>query len=206
MMTRLGWRIATRSAKLEHGSFHSALSSIGVLQSTRRVAPAIRCLAFVSQRRNEYSLFSDAGAIRRAAPSKLEQTHRACLARRDARRLIADRPRARRRILIFLPENADMKFLIPAVALLLAAPVIAMPPQGDPSKMFLKTFDANNDGRVSKDEFVKPQIQQIEKQFDYMDKNKDGVVDKQEAEAFAQEMQKKMQQMRKQYDSGRMER
>ena len=84
-----------------------------------------------------------------------------------------------------------MKYAIPtlAVTLIVAAPAFAQQQQPDQAAMFLKTFDANGDGRVSKDEYLKPQIQQIEKQFDYMDKNKDGVVDQAEAQAFAQEMQ-----------------
>ncbi len=96
-----------------------------------------------------------------------------------------------------------MKYLIPAVACFIAAPLYAQPPQGNPSQMFLQTFDANNDSRVSKDEFVKPQVQQIEKQFDYMDKNHDGVIDQSEADAFAKEMQQKMQQMRQQHQGNR---
>ena len=99
-----------------------------------------------------------------------------------------------------------MKYKIPTLAftLVLAAPVFAqqMPSQAGqkmPSQeqMFFKTFDANGDGRVSKDEYMKPQVQQIEKQFNYMDKNQDGVVDAAEAKAFAQEMQQRMEQMQK---------
>ena len=90
-----------------------------------------------------------------------------------------------------------MKYLIPALALLLSAPLLAQSPQQDPAAMFLKTFDANGDGKVSKNEFVQPQVQQIEKQFDYMDKNKDGAVDAAEAKAFGEEMQKRMEQMQR---------
>ena len=88
-----------------------------------------------------------------------------------------------------------MKYLISALALVLAGPVFAQDkPQMDPSQVFLKTFDANNDGKVSRDEFVKPQVQQIEKQFSYMDKNGDGQVDSGEMAAYAAEMRKRMQQ------------
>ena len=87
-----------------------------------------------------------------------------------------------------------MKYLIPALALLLSAPLLAQSPQQDPAAMFLKTFDANGDGKVSKNEFVQPQVQQIEKQFDYMDKDNDGSVSGSEASAFASEMQQRMQQ------------
>jgi Ca2+-binding EF-hand superfamily protein len=88
-----------------------------------------------------------------------------------------------------------MKYLMPALALLLAGPVLAQSQQQmDPSQVFLKTFDANNDGKVSRDEYVKPQVQQIDKQFSYMDKNGDGSVDGGEAAAFAEEMRQRMQQ------------
>ena len=92
-----------------------------------------------------------------------------------------------------------MKYLIPAVAMALAAPVIAQQPPESPSVAFLQTFDANKDGSVAKDEFVKPQVQNIEKQFDYMDKNRDGKIDAQEADAYANEMRQRMQQMEQQY-------
>jgi len=86
-----------------------------------------------------------------------------------------------------------MKFLISALALVLAAPVMAQSQQQmDPSQVFLKTFDANNDGKVSRDEYVKPHVQRIESQFGHMDKNGDGQVDGGEAAAFAEEMRKQM--------------
>lgn len=93
-----------------------------------------------------------------------------------------------------------MKYAISTLALtlLVAAPVFAEQQKPNQTEMFLKTFDANGDGRVSKDEYMKPQVQQIEKQFNYMDKNKDGVVDEAEAQAFAKEMQQRMEQMQRQ--------
>lgn len=92
-----------------------------------------------------------------------------------------------------------MKYTIPALALTLIASTPGFAQQQRPGQadMFLQTFDANGDGRVSKDEYMKPQIQQIEKQFDYMDKNKDGFVDNEEAKAFAEEMQQRMEQMQR---------
>ena len=93
-----------------------------------------------------------------------------------------------------------MKYLIPALALVMATPVFAeMPQQGNPGQLFLQTFDANGDGRVSRDEFIKPQVQQFEKQFQYMDKNGDGQVDAGEADAFASEMRERAERMQKQY-------
>jgi len=91
-----------------------------------------------------------------------------------------------------------MKYKIPTLAftLILAAPAFAQQPPSQ-EEMFFKNFDTNGDGRVSKDEYMKPQVEQIEKQFDYMDKNKDGSVDAAEAKAFGQEMQKRMEQMQR---------
>lgn len=72
------------------------------------------------------------------------------------------------------------------------------PPQGSPGAAFMKALDANGDGNVSKDEFTQPQLQQIVKQFDYMDKNHDNQINVGEADAFAQEMHQHMQQMQNQ--------
>ncbi len=91
-----------------------------------------------------------------------------------------------------------MKYLISVAALALSVSAYAQSQQMSPGQAFLQTFDADRNGQVSRDEFVKPQVQNIEKQFDYMDKNRDGAVDPGEADAFASEMQKKMQQMRSQ--------
>ena len=87
-----------------------------------------------------------------------------------------------------------MKYLISALALVMVGPLFAQSQQMEPSQVFLKTFDANNDGKVSRDEYVQPQVQQIGSQFDYMDKNGDGSVDAGEAAAFAEEMRQRMQQ------------
>jgi len=76
--------------------------------------------------------------------------------------------------------------------------VLAEPSKGNPGEAFLHTLDADGNGSVSRDEFVKPQIQQIERQFAYMDKNHDGKVDAEEADIFAKEMQKRIQQIQKQ--------
>lgn len=65
-------------------------------------------------------------------------------------------------------------------------------------QMFLKQFDRNGDGGVSRDEFIQPQMQMIEQQFKHMDKNGDGLVGSEEVNAFAKEMQQRAEQMRKQ--------
>lgn len=64
------------------------------------------------------------------------------------------------------------------------------PPQGSASKMFMQQMDANKDGKVSKEEFLKPQ----EEMFKLIDKDGDGSVTEAEAAAFAQEMHQRMQQ------------
>jgi Ca2+-binding EF-hand superfamily protein len=92
-----------------------------------------------------------------------------------------------------------MKSLIPAALLVLAAPMgFAQTSQANPGEAFLHALDANGDGNVSRDEFVKPQMQNIERQFDYMDKNHDGKVDAGEADIFAKEMQKRIRQIQQQ--------
>ena len=70
----------------------------------------------------------------------------------------------------------------------------------DPIQIFMKQFDVNKDDVVSMDEFKAPQIKSLEQQFTLMDKNKDGNVDRAELEQFAQEMRKRMEQMRQKGD------
>lgn len=90
-----------------------------------------------------------------------------------------------------------------ALALAVVLPVgVQAQPQGqmEPNhgQMFLRQFDKNGDGFVSKDEFVQPQAQMIEQQFKHMDKSGDGFVNADEANAFAKEMQQRAEQMRQQ--------
>jgi Ca2+-binding EF-hand superfamily protein len=93
-----------------------------------------------------------------------------------------------------------MRYLIPAIALVLVAPLAAADPQSkNPGEAFLHTFDANHDGKVSRDEFIKPQVMQVQKFFDYLDKDHDGAIDSSEADTYAQEMQQRMQQLRQQH-------
>ena len=91
-----------------------------------------------------------------------------------------------------------MKKTIIALALF-AAPALAQQPSMQPQmpdleEMFFKQFDTNADGRVGKDEFLKP----TEAQFDHMDTNKDGALDRAEVKAFNDEMQKRMEEMQRQ--------
>jgi Ca2+-binding EF-hand superfamily protein len=78
---------------------------------------------------------------------------------------------------------------------LFALPALAQQPKmPDLEEIFFKQFDANQDGRVDKDEFLKP----TEAQFDHMDGNKDGALDRAEVKAFNDEMNQRMQEMQRQ--------
>ena len=91
-----------------------------------------------------------------------------------------------------------MRRIVPALALVIAAPLGAQQPQGSsgpsPSEQFIQQFDTDKDGKVSQQEFLKP----AEGQFRHMDKNGDGYITPDEAQAFQQEMQQRMEQMRQQ--------
>ena len=77
----------------------------------------------------------------------------------------------------------------------LAQQSLPQPPQmPNLEEMFFKQFDTDQDGRVTKAEFLKP----TEAQFDYMDTNKDGVLDQSEVKAFNDEMKKRGQEMLRQ--------
>lgn len=83
--------------------------------------------------------------------------------------------------------------LAAAIAAVVATPAaFAQMPHGMPNlgDMFLKQFDANHDGKVTRDEFIKP----TEAQFDHMDTNGDGAVDASELETMQTEMMQRMQQ------------
>ncbi|WP_078118132.1 EF-hand domain-containing protein [Thiosocius teredinicola] len=82
------------------------------------------------------------------------------------------------------------------VAALLSAPAFAQQPPQMPNleEMFFKQFDADGNGEVSKQEFMKP----TEAQFDHMDKNGDGNLDSSEVAAFNSEMKQRMQEMQQQ--------
>lgn len=89
---------------------------------------------------------------------------------------------------------------------LTCSPVLAQqgetPQMPDLEGMFFKQFDSNQDGRVSKAEFMKP----TEAQFDQMDKNGDGELDAAEVAAFNQEMQQRIQEMQRQMQQQGMQR
>ena len=71
-------------------------------------------------------------------------------------------------------------------------------PQKEPAVMFIEQLDTSGDGKVSMEEFIMPVQTQAEGQFKSMDKNSDGFISQDEADAFQKEMQERMEQMRKQ--------
>lgn len=96
-----------------------------------------------------------------------------------------------------------MKPLFSALLLAVAMPVAAQQGAGQaPSpEVFMQMKDTDKDGKVTMEEFKAPtpeQVQAMEQQFAYMDKNGDGVITADEVEAFMQEMQQRMQQMQQQ--------
>lgn len=91
--------------------------------------------------------------------------------------------------------------IIAILLLAVTTPLCAQPENQprDPAEGFMLQFDRNHDDKVSLDEFKQPQVQSIDEQFTYMDKNGDGDVDKAEVTAFAEEMKQRMQQRQRQY-------
>jgi Ca2+-binding EF-hand superfamily protein len=76
---------------------------------------------------------------------------------------------------------------------LFSTPLLAQQSQRpDLEEVFFKQFDTNQDGQVSKAEFLKP----TEDQFAHMDRNSDGSLDRAEVAAFNAEMEKRMLEMR----------
>ncbi len=89
--------------------------------------------------------------------------------------------------------NKLMNTIAPALLFALATPLAAQQ-QGqtvpDPSEQFMQELDTNRDGNVTRQEFMKP----TEDGFREMDKNGDGLLTKPEVDAYAKEMQQRMQQ------------
>lgn len=61
--------------------------------------------------------------------------------------------------------------------------------------VFFKQFDANQDGQVSKQEFLQP----TEAQFAHMDKDGNGSLNRAEVKAFNDEMQQRMREMQQRH-------
>lgn len=90
-----------------------------------------------------------------------------------------------------------MKPIVTALLLSAAFPLMAQQ-QGantpSPSEMFMQQMDANKDGQITLEEFQRP----TNEQFKFMDKDGNGAVTAEEADAFHQQMQQRMQQMQMQ--------
>jgi Ca2+-binding EF-hand superfamily protein len=94
--------------------------------------------------------------------------------------------------------NKPMNTIAPALLFALAASPLAAQQQGqnapDPSAQFMQELDTNRDGNVTLEEFMKP----TQDGFREMDKNGDGLLTKPEVDAYAKEMQQRMQQQHQQ--------
>ncbi len=111
-----------------------------------------------------------------------------------------------------------MNKLVPAMLLAAVLPLAALAAsQGEakknPADSFMANFDLNKDGKVSAEEFKKVQIDalerqvemlkhQIDQQFQQMDKDHNGSLDKAEVDAFIKAMQERMQQMQQMHGGG----
>jgi len=84
--------------------------------------------------------------------------------------------------------------LFSSPALAQQPPMQQMPQMPDLEKLFFEQFDTNKDGLVSKEEFLKPTVEQ----FDHMDRDKNGSLDQAEVKAFNDEMKQRMQEMQRQ--------
>lgn len=91
-----------------------------------------------------------------------------------------------------------MKTLLASILALSGAAFAQQPTMADLEDAFFKQFDADQDGQVSRDEFLQP----TGAQFDYMDGNQDGNVDRAELRAFNDEMQKRMREMQQRMPQG----
>ena len=68
----------------------------------------------------------------------------------------------------------------------------------DMAAMFMRQFDADENGKVTMAEFIQPSQERLEQQFKEMDSNGDGVIDRQEIDKVAEMMRQRMEQMRQQ--------
>ena len=83
-----------------------------------------------------------------------------------------------------------MKKALALCLTLVSAPSLAQdtptapPTQEQINQMFFMEFDADHDQQVSREEFLRS----TNAQFDFMDRNRDGVIDKSEVAAFVDYM------------------
>lgn len=88
------------------------------------------------------------------------------------------------------PSVRSLLFCV--LALSAATAAVAQPPMDASPAEMLKRADADGDGKVSRDEFVKARTASIEATFARMDTNGDGHLDEGEAEAAAEQMRTMM--------------
>lgn len=74
----------------------------------------------------------------------------------------------------------------------LARAATAQPPMDLLPAEMMKRADADGDGKVSRDEFIKARTAMLEERFTMMDTDGDGKLDEQEAEAAAEQMRAMM--------------
>jgi Ca2+-binding EF-hand superfamily protein len=98
-----------------------------------------------------------------------------------------------------------MIVVLGAMVVLLATGSESFAEEADPSN-FVAAFkarfdlmDANKDGKVTREEYVKFQSKRLEKRFNQLDKNKTGYVTKEEVEQLAEEASKKAKKSAKQW-------
>lgn len=84
-----------------------------------------------------------------------------------------------------------MKILLASLLAFSGLALAQQPQMPDLEEIFFKQFDTDQDGRVSRQEFLRP----TEAQFEHMDTNGDGAVDRPELRAFNDEMQRRMREM-----------
>ena len=90
-----------------------------------------------------------------------------------------------------------MKKSVFALTFISTISTIALAQQGQMPNLddvFFKQFDTDQDGLVSKQEFMKP----TEAQFAHMDKDGNGSLNRAEVKAFNEEMQQRMREMQQQ--------
>jgi Ca2+-binding EF-hand superfamily protein len=104
--------------------------------------------------------------------------------------------------------------LLGAVAVLLAtgSDSLAQDPKSKntPMKAALEgrfdLLDANKDGKVCREEYVKFHMKRAKERFDKVDKNNDGCVTKEEAQEAAQAAGERFQKMKKQWQQNQQQR
>jgi Ca2+-binding EF-hand superfamily protein len=91
-----------------------------------------------------------------------------------------------------------LKILLASLLAFTATAFAQQPTMADLEDAFFKQLDTDQDGKISSEEFLQP----TRAQFDYMDSNGDGNVDRSELRAFNDDMQKRMREMQQRGPQG----